>query len=519
MFKRILRARPQIRHSFFDQRLCSSIAECAKLGNYSKFNPDKVADQTDFIKSLASAKKLEKVSDTVSAFSFDSHVGMKCFGSNTLFIRDFYPDLFAKIRKHKRVVLLGNPGIGKSFFQFYYLARLVNPSLFGPLPPDAFGSTAPPRIVIRQEGTSAMMIYDLETYEVERVTTDFQGLLRCFDPKTSLYLMEPGESKEEPHFVSLQIPTLTTCSPDIARYKEFCKNGGVEFFLPTFELDELLSIGKFMLDHNLVPEDMVREYTPEKIKGRFLEFGGIFRHVLPNSMQYLHGIRRRQRKAIADANLEILLRSGDMERSDVSHFLMQYKVQRTGDMRYGEIVSDFVSPEVVKGLHARWIGVDLMDKVQTLQKNDESGYLQAVCPKLFEDVVANLLFEGKIKELPKLEKIQRGNYPEYDNMEVNVLYVPLNTSFPFVEMFYKSEDGPLNVFQLTRQENGQKLAKETAIGKFLEKVGLADVSNVHLFFIRSPTSNVIYKLPAEVPKSKFNHYTELTVFGDYGGCD
>ena len=66
--------------------------------------------------------------------------------------------LLSEIRKKKRSVLIGNPGIGKSFFQYYYLARILNPSLFGPLPPDCYGSTTPPKIVIRQEGTAAMTI-------------------------------------------------------------------------------------------------------------------------------------------------------------------------------------------------------------------------------------------------------------------------------------------------------------------------------------------------------------------------
>jgi hypothetical protein len=50
---------------------------------------------------------------------------------DTLFIRNYYPHLLAKIRSFKRVCLIGNPGTQKSMFQFYYMARLMNPKLLG----------------------------------------------------------------------------------------------------------------------------------------------------------------------------------------------------------------------------------------------------------------------------------------------------------------------------------------------------------------------------------------------------
>ena len=95
------------------------------------------------------------------------------------------------------MTFIGNPGIGKSFFQYYYLARILNPSLFGPLPPDCYGSTTPPKIVIRQVGTAAMTIFDIANRKAERVDGCPGTLLDCFDPETSLYLMEPEVSMAE----------------------------------------------------------------------------------------------------------------------------------------------------------------------------------------------------------------------------------------------------------------------------------------------------------------------------------
>jgi hypothetical protein len=112
----------------------------------------------------------------------------------------------------------------------------MNPHLFGPLPPDCYGSTDPPKIVIRQVGTSSMTIFDIANRQAVEVEGCSVGVLKCFDPETSLYLMEPGKSVTEPHFEGLRIPTLTTVSPLLARYKEFCKNGGVKLYIPVFAL-------------------------------------------------------------------------------------------------------------------------------------------------------------------------------------------------------------------------------------------------------------------------------------------
>ena len=48
--------------------------------------------------------------------------------SNSLFVRDFYPRLVQRIfldSKHKRCVLIGNPGISKSFFHWYFFLFFI----------------------------------------------------------------------------------------------------------------------------------------------------------------------------------------------------------------------------------------------------------------------------------------------------------------------------------------------------------------------------------------------------------
>ena len=69
---------------------------------------------------------------------------------DTIYERDFYPQLVRDMRTlDLRVLLLGNSGVGKSMFQFYLLARYMNPAHFQDIgsarPPVASGSGRPRR--------------------------------------------------------------------------------------------------------------------------------------------------------------------------------------------------------------------------------------------------------------------------------------------------------------------------------------------------------------------------------------
>ena len=182
-----------------------------------------------------------------------------------------------------------------------------------------------------------MTIFDIANRQAERVDGCPATLLRCFDPETSLYLMEPGITVAEPFIEDLLIPTLATVSPNPARYKEFCKNGGIVMYMPVVTLAELLAIGKYLLENEHVPELLQPEYSSEQITKRFHQFGGIFRHVLPLSLDYLDMCRSSQSEAISKCNAHALLVSGNVEDVDVSHFIMQYDVERDGGSPFANI--------------------------------------------------------------------------------------------------------------------------------------------------------------------------------------
>ena len=49
----------------------------------------------------------------------------------------------------------------------------------------------------------------------------------------SVSTFEPVASKMEPAWDVRVLSILVTCSPDISRYKEFCKNGGIRNYMPS----------------------------------------------------------------------------------------------------------------------------------------------------------------------------------------------------------------------------------------------------------------------------------------------
>lgn len=79
--------------------------------------------------------------------------------------------------------------------------------------------------------------------------------------------------------------TLITVSHDSSRFKEFAKRGATRLVMPRYSLNELRSIGKYMLndtDHENV-EAVSDLFDDASIISRYRRHGGIFRRVLVNS--------------------------------------------------------------------------------------------------------------------------------------------------------------------------------------------------------------------------------------------
>eukprot|EP01036_Dinobryon_divergens_P028471 gene28471-37421_t len=209
-----------------------------------------------------------------------------------LYCRSFYHELLKQIRFHPRTVLLSNPGTGKSMFQWYYLARLLNRDAFKDINSIDF-----PDVVIRQVGDLKMEIYFIKAKIVHRVDAH-PNVLESFDPATTMYFFEPGGSIREPMWEYTKMSILATCPPGLSRYKQFCKNGAEQVFMPLFLEDELLTIGRHMREQPEFPAELSDLYSDDNIHKSFIEHGGIIRHVLPNSAVKWWALKRDKTAAI-----------------------------------------------------------------------------------------------------------------------------------------------------------------------------------------------------------------------------
>jgi hypothetical protein len=281
-------------------------------------------------------------------------------------------------------------------------------------------------------------------------------------------------------------------------------------------LEELLAIGYFMLQRGAIRGELADLYTPELIEERFVEFGGIMRHVLPNTVIKLQSAKDGMIEAISECDANDLLRSANPESMKVSHFVMQYDVLREGEGRFENFGLIFTSEEVRLQLHQKICKKHIDDQIAFLIKNDElPSFMPDACPKIYEDVIWHQLVSvggvhwdertastsfGRARKSTKkkvvvdwkpfsrkFSKVIYGAIPKYEYMTENVLYVSTSTTFPFVESVIKLESGELLGFQVTRQvKTPAKSYNDTTIKNFMEKVGLENLSNFTFVLIPRP---------------------------------
>ena len=497
--------------------------------SYLKFEPTLDSSLTKLMNGLASCSVSNLSSDVDLITLSESCLPEDTIESASQFIyaRRFYPELLKNIRKHKRVVLLSNPGTGKSIFQFYYLAKLLNPQAFKDLlPPDSTGSSEIPEVVIRQVGTHIMQIYFVKAKVVHLITTVSVGVLYCFDPKTTLYFFEPGESKVEPMWAGTTMSIFSCCSPDEIRYKEFCKNRGLKLYMPLFTISELQSIGKHMRAQPHFPCDLKSLYSKKGISNSYHHYGGIIRHVLPSSLEYVESIERMKNEAIEEADWLQYMKSPNIENSKISHFIVKYEVCRsTFKLLSYELINEEMKEIVAKKLET-WT---LSSLINILKYEKTNSLIIATQRYAYEDVIWTHLGEGAhflVRDSidGRFKKNRIHNYTDFsprfskkvreeakfNDMKMDVLYKPTDPQFPFCDFYYKTKlnndapDGPNNVklvaintcFSVSdKSKNREFLALES----FAERVKLP--MKVHMDFMHCPHPSLADTAKVNLPDS------------------
>jgi hypothetical protein len=200
---------------------------------------------------------------------------LKVRPSRLYFERSCYPKLFDTVMKRlknnnsAKIVLTGNAGIGKSWFQVYFLQRVLQ------MTPKERSGTGMPRFILRQYKKTFMLI-DLDTSEawemVSRTRNDLDGevefLLSAFH--NMFYMFEPGQDQTIIPLDQAITPAFSSLSPNSNRLKGYKKEATPAFlYTPNWSYGDLCFVSKL--------ENSDQDFDFEK---QYMKFGGIIRRTL-----------------------------------------------------------------------------------------------------------------------------------------------------------------------------------------------------------------------------------------------
>jgi hypothetical protein len=173
-----------------------------------------------------------------------------------------------------------------------------------------------------------------------------------------------------------------------------------------------------------------------------------------------------QKEAIDSCDARALLVSGNIERKDISHFIMQYIVKTDGKLPFVEYSLDFVNKQVATKIQNKLSACSLEERRVAFIRNDKTRmFMKEACPKIYESVIADLL-------------------TWIDGVKWKTRVAQLTSS-------ESSEGRKLVVFQVTRQTKNSKLFNWTAVNDFLQKICIPDarpLDRVRLILIPLPSN-------------------------------
>ena len=405
-----------------------------------------------------------------------------------LYIREFYPRLFAQLWTKRWSVLTGNPGISKSWFQWYIMYQLAKEAV------------QEPRVILRQCGS--VVQYYFCDYDVVYFSDFVPSIFFLFKPECTLYLYEPRGLLQEP--VGSRFKTIATCSPNRRHYKEFCKNGAIKFYMPCWTLNEIKAVGAHVASNRA---DMKDFYSPEEIEKRFEQFGGIIRYVLPPNQKALNAAKREQQARLHSTKRFHFAVGQDIEKTDdmkenISHHILQYNVKYHGPE------GSFTSFSLVSS--SKFVTEYMKNQVLSVNELDEAvRRLQLMLigaeynENLFEAVVSSCISQGKLncevyeneswvkhdfgkmvlEHLPKEEE-------DVSKMKPGCLYSPADPKFPLVDFIYVKEDIKKNgreVFSIQVTKANRHSKPLTTHRSCLKRLGLDEKKDtLHIYVACDP---------------------------------
>eukprot|EP00198_Chlamydomonas_reinhardtii_P009383 XP_001698720.1 predicted protein [Chlamydomonas reinhardtii] len=221
----------------------------------------------------------------------------------------------------------GTPGIGKTYFFYYILARLLK-------------SARPPPFIVWEHMMEPNMAwcYTHETGEV------FKGERSSFDDvlmnRATWYITDGVQ----PRLINCLARTVLLTPPERQTLKEMIKKGADKLYMPCWELGELLACRRLL--YGTVDETLAKEL--------YQHYGGVPRFVLcfpeANPSKGLDELLEDLHEAVASCDTKQLRMSvGSISTGpDVSHMLLHIVADENFKMQHLVFASKWVAEEFVK---------------------------------------------------------------------------------------------------------------------------------------------------------------------------
>ena len=262
------------------------------------------------------------------------------------------------------LVILGNPGIGKTYFGFVILLLLARA-----------GAT-----VVYESGNFKKLYLFTKEIVAKGTQYDFFEILN--NPET-YYIVDAVK----PLYYSAKTILLT--SPRRSIWHEFNKTNCQPCYMPVWSRNEILKCRELI--YSDTPENVVQDC--------FRRWGGIARYVLRFAQ-----VEKQQmllEKAIEIVDLDkLVIACGklDANDADVSHRLLHYRVNKSFDSQYFVFASQYVQQLVYKRLYDN----DKRKLLEFIAVSDRVGTLAVLRGHLFEGHVHSILPQGGTFQVRRL---------------------------------------------------------------------------------------------------------------------
>jgi hypothetical protein len=468
-----------------------------------------------------------------------------------LFIRPDDIALFRSITNGQRSVLIGNPDISKSWFQWKFIMFCFRQDLFellfrnehiidpevSTIDPENYDNVVPrkrskislfplPKFILRTLNGHLSLWFAIDRFEkVLLISHRPEDLVQITDANTTV-LWEPTEMTNPIFSTGTVCKIIATVSPDPARYHGIAKTAQ-KFYMPCPSELQIRLMGKiyrkFAGEENLPNDNIVRsrvkEYGPfirialSPYLGIVREFGE--KRDLEIKMLFSQP-RDWSQILMSNHNLEQELKITD-EMVNFSHRLARFVVKRNASDKFGGYTSHWYrfSCEYVLGHIQKEIakaGIDfVMNHLVTVNRGmmnfeDVNPYflervfeLHALSGIHWKFAPLNGSVEWKDFQV-KLESVNR-SLTAFDDMKPGILYCPSDRMYPLLGMYYKDPQNTLVCIQATTAKGHAKpfLTHKEFFGAVLSSEKVA----VHLYHLTLPCQKDSF-VATSISYSKFN---------------